>query len=405
MLRCRGNRPEEAVLLIVRTGGEIEGVRAGCAPAAQGQLPQPVDLQRLAVGAVEFIDKLTARVEHVDLAVPEIADEDLAAEPAEGKGGTRHAPRRIEWPAAGEAPQQVAVGIEDVDKTMAGTLNVVMLFRVLQRVSDEEIAVDTLNAERRIAGRYIRIDESPIGCREGKLAVGAVGAEHIDRPGIKVGRKEEKAVDVDAVSKALIDSAACGIVEGDYRIVWIRSEPPGPGGKRPVLGSENKRGLYTVGRIRRFRARNDERRGGVPDDAGWRRVYRRVVRIDGFARGRGHDVVGQRDRHLECHLRAVTGIKRRTAGCVVSNPERTAGGRKRDTPRILQHWVLEIGFARQIGDEPRHDISILLILEALVGADGGGSGDRNDDNGKRGEMQTEFVHHACPSGWLGFQLE
>src|SRR6516165_4018268 len=170
----------------------------------------------------------------------------------------------------------MAVGIEDVDKAVAWTRHVVVLCRVLFRIGDEEIAIDGLDAERRIAGRDIRIDEPPIGCREGKLPVGAVGTEHIDRSGIKVGREEEKAVDVDAVSKALVDSAACGIVEGDYRIGWIRSEPPRPGGQRPVLGSENKRGLYG-------RSGDDERRGGVPDDAGWRRVRRRVVRIDGFA--------------------------------------------------------------------------------------------------------------------------
>src|SRR6516165_7458548 len=133
----RGDRPEAAVLLIVRTGCEIERVGAGCTAADQGQLPQSIDNEGLAIGAVEFVDEAPVRVELVDLAFAEIADKDVAAEPAEGKGGARHAPGRIERPAAGEAPQQMAVGIEDVDKAVARTLNVVMLVRALLRVGDE----------------------------------------------------------------------------------------------------------------------------------------------------------------------------------------------------------------------------------------------------------------------------
>src|SRR6516165_4773217 len=85
VLPHRSNRAEQTILLAVRTRGEIERIGAGCAPAAQGQLPQPVDNQGLAVGAIEFVDESPARVEHVDLAVAEIADEDVAAEPAEGE--------------------------------------------------------------------------------------------------------------------------------------------------------------------------------------------------------------------------------------------------------------------------------------------------------------------------------
>src|SRR6202035_1836444 len=98
--------------------------------------PQPVDHERLAVGAVELIDKPPARVEHVDPAVAEVADEDVAAEPAEGKGCPRDAPGRIERPAAGEAPQQKTVGVEYVDKAVAGTRHVGIPCRVLLRISD-----------------------------------------------------------------------------------------------------------------------------------------------------------------------------------------------------------------------------------------------------------------------------
>jgi hypothetical protein len=122
------------------------------------------------------------------------------------------------------------VGVKDVDKAMARTLNVVVLCRVLFRVGDEKIAIDALDAERRIAGRDIGIDEPSIGCCRGKEPVGAVGPKHVDRACIKIGREEEKAMDVDAVSKALVDSATCGIVEGNDRVGRIRSESPGPSG-------------------------------------------------------------------------------------------------------------------------------------------------------------------------------
>jgi hypothetical protein len=45
------------------------------------------------------------RVEHIDLAVAEVADEDVVAEPAKGEGCPRDAPGRVKESAAGEALQ------------------------------------------------------------------------------------------------------------------------------------------------------------------------------------------------------------------------------------------------------------------------------------------------------------
>ncbi len=66
---------------------------------------------------------------------------------------------RIQRSAAGETPQQISIGIEDVDKAVARTSYVVMLCRVLLGVGDEEIAIDVLNAEGRKTGRDVRVSE------------------------------------------------------------------------------------------------------------------------------------------------------------------------------------------------------------------------------------------------------
>ena len=59
----------------------------------------------------------------------------------------------------------MAVGVEHVDEAVAGTRHVVMLLRILLRVGDEEIAIDVLDAKRRVARRNVRIREATVGRR------------------------------------------------------------------------------------------------------------------------------------------------------------------------------------------------------------------------------------------------
>src|SRR5882762_11664076 len=163
------------------TGGarrEIERIGTRRFPAAEGQGPQSVDHQWLAIGAFQFIDETAVLVKYVDPAVAEVADEDVAAESAEGIRRTRDAPRRIERPATDQAPQQMAVGIEHIDKAVTLACHVVVLFSVLLRVSDEEIAIDVRYAEGRVACRDPRILEIAVGCCRCEEAVGSRGAEH-----------------------------------------------------------------------------------------------------------------------------------------------------------------------------------------------------------------------------------
>src|SRR6266436_4125321 len=166
------------------TGGarrEIERIGTRRFPAAEGQGPQSVDHQWLAMGAFQFIDETAVLVEYVDLAVTEVADEDVAAESAEGIRRTRDTPRRIERPATDQPPQQMAVGIEHIDKAVTLACHVVVLVSVLLCISDEEIAIDVRDAEGRVAWRDPRILETAVGgCRRDE-PVGSRGAEHVDR--------------------------------------------------------------------------------------------------------------------------------------------------------------------------------------------------------------------------------
>src|ERR1700733_8982620 len=148
------------------TGGarrEEQRIGFRLAAAAQSQGPQSVNHQCLAIGAVQLIDEMPLPVEYVDPAVAEVADEDVAAESAEGIRGTRDAPRRIERPTTDEAPQQVAISIEHVDKPVSLAWHVVVLLRVLHRVRHEEIAIDIRYAERGVACRDPGVLEITVG--------------------------------------------------------------------------------------------------------------------------------------------------------------------------------------------------------------------------------------------------
>src|ERR1700726_2774829 len=98
---------------------------------------------------------MPGRVEYIDPAVAEIAHQDIPAEAAKGRRGLRNAPRRVQRAMRGKAPDQMAVGIEDIDKAVALTGDIDILCRVLLGVGHKQIAIDILDAERGKAGRDV----------------------------------------------------------------------------------------------------------------------------------------------------------------------------------------------------------------------------------------------------------
>src|SRR5262249_2863943 len=157
VLRGRSDAAEQAIGFTVRTRGEVERIGARVPATTQGEGPQPVDHDRLAFAVPEGAEELPVGVERMDFPIAEVADENVAAEPAKRKGCPHEAPWRVQRAARREAPQQMAVGVENVDKAIARARHVVMLELILQRVGDEEITVDVLDTEGREPIRNVRV--------------------------------------------------------------------------------------------------------------------------------------------------------------------------------------------------------------------------------------------------------
>src|ERR1700720_1466214 len=104
----------------------------------------------------------------------------------------------------------MAVSVKDVDKAKSSTRHIVMLCRVLLCIGDEQATVDVLDAERRVSCWNRWIIEAAVGGHRHihSIAARSGGAEHVDSPGIEVGRKQENAVGVGAKDETLVNRAA-----------------------------------------------------------------------------------------------------------------------------------------------------------------------------------------------------
>jgi hypothetical protein len=189
---------EQAVGLIVGASGEIERVTVGVQESAEHQRPQAVDRDRPVLLVAQFVLEPAAVVERVDppgklAGIAEIADQDVAAEPAEAGGRASDAPGRVEDAAGSEAPQQLAVGAEYVDEAVARASDDVVLVGILPCVGHEQVAIDIGDAERREARGYPWIGKGVVERRQ--LEIDVIG---FDGAGAEVGGKQEVAVDVGA---------------------------------------------------------------------------------------------------------------------------------------------------------------------------------------------------------------
>src|SRR5919198_2218242 len=116
---------EQPVVLVVRAGREVKLVRvAGRAAASEQHLPEAVERERAAGAVPEKTLRVTRpAVERHDVSAAEVSNQQRTPEAPEPARGERHSPRRVEdgEPAArgrarGEAPQEMTVGVEDVDE-------------------------------------------------------------------------------------------------------------------------------------------------------------------------------------------------------------------------------------------------------------------------------------------------
>ena len=97
-LWARCNRTEEAVLLTIRAGGEIDRVDvAAIATVANTKAPQSIDNNHLTMGIADFVNEHAGvRIVRIDMAFAEISDQQCAGECSEALRRDRNAPRRIE---------------------------------------------------------------------------------------------------------------------------------------------------------------------------------------------------------------------------------------------------------------------------------------------------------------------
>src|SRR3989442_937166 len=85
LFRCRGDGAEHAIGLIVGTSCEIQRVGARVSTPTQSQRPQPVDHDRLAFEVLKSTEEIPISIEGVYVPIAEIANENIAAEPAKGE--------------------------------------------------------------------------------------------------------------------------------------------------------------------------------------------------------------------------------------------------------------------------------------------------------------------------------
>ena len=162
----------------------------------------------------------------MDRPIPEITDQQAAAERSEAGGSDCQPPRRIQVSLGDEPGLEHAICIEDVDETVPRTSHVIVLGAILPGIRHVQIAPDQRNIERRESAREIRIGESS---RHGQGR--ERGIENIDGVRVEVGR-----VDISVGEReALVYGAGGGAVYVDRGV-----RPTGPSRDCPVFRREEK---------------------------------------------------------------------------------------------------------------------------------------------------------------------
>src|SRR4029077_5089748 len=145
-LSLRDEIPEEAIVFVVDAGGEVECARYRI-QRARGEAEPPQTENRKWLGQVvqQPPFEVTGRaIVGIDAPVAEVADQDVAAEGAEGRRRQGHSPGRVEPAFPDEPLEQVPIGTEDVNESVARTRQVVVLIRLLLGEGDVQIATDVM---------------------------------------------------------------------------------------------------------------------------------------------------------------------------------------------------------------------------------------------------------------------
>src|SRR5438132_1959351 len=99
----------------------------------------------------------------------------------------------------------MAGGIEDIDETVAGPRQVVMLAGLLERIGDKQFATDILNPERREARAADRRRwERRIDKGTGEVNLVEMLVEDVDGPRVEIGGEQKVPLSIAAESQAFV---------------------------------------------------------------------------------------------------------------------------------------------------------------------------------------------------------
>src|SRR4051794_5710775 len=189
--------------LVVGPGREDQCLGRADGAVAEPEPPEAVDLNRPVVVASQLSAVVAGSgIVCVDTTIAEVADQKVAAVLAEGRRRDGQSPRRVELVGVVEAAEQMAAGVEHVDKAVAATGDVVLALSVLLGVGDVEPTVQRLNIEWSEALRNPCVPEAAGGVYRMEVAVPCV-----DRAGVEVGAVEQCAVAGISQGQSLVDGA------------------------------------------------------------------------------------------------------------------------------------------------------------------------------------------------------
>jgi hypothetical protein len=145
--RNTGQDAEESMYFVAGTRAEIDFPGAAAlSTVADRESPQSIDHD----GGVGDVLKGTVggergEVEGIDLAIAEVADQQIAGDGSEARGRNRQTPWRIQWTLSGNSSEETSIGVEGVDKAVARSRDIVMFRGVLQGIRYIELAGQVLN--------------------------------------------------------------------------------------------------------------------------------------------------------------------------------------------------------------------------------------------------------------------
>src|ERR1035441_4491168 len=149
-------------------------------------------------------------IERVDRAVAEIANQQRAAELAEGRERHLHSPRRVERSLGNQVRDQISRCVKHIDESVAGGSHIVMLRRVLLGVSHIDHPTEIGDSEGSEAGRNRRVHESLSVYDRIEAAV-----EHIDYPVMEIGNIQNRRGGRSADDAALKYRVRLGVINWD----------------------------------------------------------------------------------------------------------------------------------------------------------------------------------------------